>query len=207
MQTPTLTFLLGLGSTMFLRPAVQAQISGNYRKAAKEANAHIFKDQLPNDLPQAKILYIKFEPVQVPAQRPEGMTSEAYTRLRWHNQNCGWSGDQLRQAARKYPFAYRITTQDSVAYYRSQGYKYLLFHDSFNSFLTNNYQGVRTHMSFSGGTRYFQEEITTVDLYVQDLTTNDFYVVDKFSEHHLYKYSLIIPLLTKKASKTFPAKS
>ncbi|RTQ45987.1 hypothetical protein EJV47_22780 [Hymenobacter gummosus] len=199
--------LLSLGLTALLQTTAQAQVSDNFRKTAKQLGSTVFKDKLPEDLPQAKILFIRFAPVEVPAQRPQGMSSEAYTRLRWHNQNCGWSTEQLRKAAQKYPFAYRITTQDSIGYYRDQGYKYLLLHDSFNSFLTNDYQGVRTHTSMSGGVTHQRMDITTVDLYVQDLTTNNFYVVDQFREYHLYKYSLLMPLLTKKVGKTFPAKS
>lgn len=151
----------------------------------------IYKKKLPEDLPKAKLLLIKFSPVSLPAERPKDMPKAEFKRKQHHNSVFVEANNQLQTEAAKYPFSYHITTQDSIAYYREHGYKYMLFHNSFNSFLDGNYAGTNRNGA------------TYVDLYLRNLTNNDLYVIDDFSETFIYYYKGLFGMLLKKTEKQF----
>ena len=153
------------------------------------------KDELPTDLPQAKLLFIRYSPVNVPAKRPDDMPRRQYSLLKNHNEVYLASNKQLVKAAARYPFPYRITTQDSSTYYAERGYKYALFHSSFNAMTDGTYAGTRSNGYYSID--------TDVKLFVQDLATGNRYPVDTFSETHVYYYKDIISKFLKKVNKQF----
>lgn len=162
-----------------------------------------YTKKVPDDLPQSKLLFIKHSPVLLPAERPKGMLNRrVYATQERHNEASVKANEQLVEAAAHYPFAHRITTLDSIAYYRAQGYKYMLMHSSFNAFTNGTYQGTKVH----GGGANATYTTTSVDLYVQDLATNDRYVFDHFSETFLYYYKGQVGMLVKKVDKQFKAK-
>lgn len=195
-QLITLTFLLaGLGSAV---PA-WAQEQTDETPTAK---GQVFKRKLPDDLPQSKLLFVKHTIVPLPAERPEDMPRLYYGSRKRHNEAAVEANKQLLEAVKEYPFAYRITTQDSVDYYRTQGYKYKLFHSSFNAVLNGTFQGTRGHGM--GANRTYTT--TSVDLYVRDLTNNDKYIFDGFSETFIYYYKGQVGMLVKKVRKQFDAK-
>lgn len=185
-----------------------AGLCGSFQACAQEAagtappTGQYFKKKLPDDLPQAKLLFIRQTRLNLPLERPDDMPRLYYSSRKRHNEMAYEANKQLDEAVLKYPYAYRVTTQDSVDYYRARGYKYKLFHSSFNAVLDGTYQGTRGH-GMGAGRTYTS---TSVDLYVQDLSTNDKYVFDSFSETFIYYYKGIVGMLVKKASKQFAGK-
>ena len=160
---------------------------------------------LPDDLPTTKLLFVKFRPVPVPAERPQNMSPDNYKALKQHAIDYPRANDQLEKAAVHYPFAYRITTRDSTAYYSTRGYKYVLFHQSFGKFTDGNYKDTKT----SNETNYKETGIPTdvfVDLYIQDLSSRDRYKVDSFSEASIYNYKGLVGMLLKRVEKQFKTK-
>lgn len=157
------------------------------------------KNELPDDLPQSKLLFIKYSPANVPAKRPDNMSRRQYSLLKNHNEVYLTANEQLIKAAAHYPFSYRITTQDSSTYYAQQGYKYSLFHTSFNAMTDGTYVGTSSNGYYSN--------VTTVKLFVQDLTMGNRYPVDTFSETFVYYYKGIVGKFLKKVNKQFDVKS
>lgn len=160
---------------------------------------------LPDDLPTAKLLFVKFRPVPVPAERPQNMSPDNYKALKQHAVDYPKANDQLEKAAAHYPFAYRITTRDSTAYYATRGFKYVLFHQSFGKFTDGNYKEPKA----SNDINYKENSIPNdifVDLYIQDLSSRDRYRVDAFSETSIYNYKGLVGMLLKRVEKQFKAK-
>jgi|GEM_PF-3268256 len=188
-------FLAGLGSAV---PAFSQQQADE--TSAKKGQD--FKKKLPDDLPQSKLLFIKHTLMPLPAERPKDMPRLYYGSRKRHNESAVEANNQLRDAVKDYPYAYRITTQDSVEYYRAQGYKYKLFHTSFNAVLNGTFQGTRGHGM--GNNRTYTT--TTTWLYVQDLNNHDRYIFDDFSETFIYYYKGQVGMLNKKVSKQFGVK-
>ena len=182
-----------LGCLLGLSTGLAVPVFGQQATTATSVG-QVFKKILPADLPTAKLLFIKYSPVAIPAERPANMTRRNYKLLEGHAVNFPHANEQLEKAAQKYPFAHRITTQDSVAYYQARGYKYMLFHRSFNAFTEGRFQGT------SGNNP------TMVDLYVQDLATGDKYLVDDFSETFIYYYKGLVGMLLKRVDKQFDVK-
>ncbi|WP_210520921.1 hypothetical protein [Hymenobacter terricola] len=165
----------------------------------------VFKKKLPDDLPQAKLLFIKFLPVKLPASGPKGWGAERrlYFMQKNHNDVIPEANKQLVEAAARYPYAHRITTSDSIAYYRDQqGYKYMLMQSSFTAATDGSFRGTTSHGSGTG----MSINSTSVDLYVQDLNSGDKYVFDDFSETFIYYYKGQVGMLLKKTAKQFTAK-
>ena len=142
----------------------------------------------------------------IPAERTSEYTRYEYGMLKAHNSNAPRANSQLEEAAVKYPFAHRITTQDSAAYYYGQGYRYVLFYNAFNSVVNQKFQGTHMHTSFSGGSANTTMTTTSTDLYVLDMATGDRYGVDSFSETFIYYYKGIVGMLVKRANKQFEKK-
>src|SRR5438128_1110147 len=108
--------LPGLAQQPVTAPAAQDMLAGQ-----------IYTKKIPDDLPQSKLLFIKHSPIPLPAERPKGMLNRrVYAMQERHNGAIGTANEQLVEAAARYPFAHRITTLDSISYYRAQGYKYML---------------------------------------------------------------------------------
>ena len=191
----TLALLAGLGSTM---PA----FSQKQPESTPAEKGQIFNKKLPDDLPQSKLLFVKQPIIDIPAERPSDMNWLYFRADKRNNEAATKANAQLLEAVRQYPFAYRITTPDSIDYYRTQGYKYKLYHSSFNSLRDGSFQGTTSHVT--GGTRTYTS--TSVDLYVQDLNNNDKYIFDSFSETFVYYYKGIVEMLVKKVSKQFDVK-
>ena len=184
-----------VGSLMLLSNALVAPVFGQQAPASSATSPRqVFKKTLPADLPTAKLLFIKHSPVAIPAERPANMTRRNYKLLEQHAVNFPHANEQLEKAVQRYPFAHRITTQDSVAYYQAKGYKYVLFHQSFNAFTEGRFSGTRGNSP------------TMVDLYVQDLGTGDRYIVEDFSETFIYYYKGLVGMLLKRVDKQFDAK-
>lgn len=162
----------------------------------------VYKKKLPDDLPQAKLLFIKHSPVPLPDKRPKDMPRGLYNMQENHNNVYGRANEQLVEAAARYPYAHRITTLDSVAYYRDHGYKYMLMQTSFSSVVNGTFRGTTGHGM--GANRTYAS--TSVDLYVQDLANNDRYVFDEFSETFVYYYKGQVGMLLKKVDKQFKVK-
>lgn len=155
----------------------------------------IIKKKLPADLPQTKLLFITYEAAEVPSQRPKGMNPMQYGAHKDHNSVIGEANTQLQETAAQYPYAYRITTDDSIAYYQDHGYKYLFFNSSFYTFIAGEYIGYNPNR----GTLYPE----SVDAYIRDLTTNDKYVFNFVGERDTYKYRVMVEMLLKKIAKQF----
>lgn len=161
--------------------------------AASGGAGQVFNKKLPDDLPKAKMLFIKFSPAAVPAERPKEMSRRDYKLLEHHAVNYPHANEQLVKAAAEYPYAHRITTQDSITYYQERGYRYVLMHNSFNSFINGTFRGSGSNASAP----------TMVDLYVKDLSNGDKYVVDDFSETFVYYYKGLVGMLLKRVHKQF----
>ena len=163
------------------------------------------KKVLPDDLPQQKLLFIKYAPVALPAEAPKGFFNadrRLHFMIKNHNESIPEANRQLLQTAANYPYAYRITTLDSVDYYRRRGYKYMLMQGSFNSTIDGTFQGTRAHGA--GAKRTYTS--TSVDIYVQDLNQKDKYVFNDFSETFIYYYKGQVEMLLKKVAKQFDTK-
>ena len=174
-----------------LCPAQAPSYASKVRAQLVATTGQIYKKRLPEDLPKSKLLLIKFSPVQLPSERPKDMPKSEFKQKEHHNSVFAEANQQLLAEAAKYPYPYHITTQDSIAYYREHGYKYLLFHNSFNSWLDGNYSGTNRNGA------------TYVDLYLRNLTNNDLYVIDDFSETFIYYYKGLVGMLLKKTEKQF----
>ena len=111
----------------------------------------------------------------------------------------------MESAVSHYPFAYRITTLDSTSYYSAHGYKYVLFHQSFNAFTNGTFKS--TNGNAANATVIDAANADTyVDLYIQDLSSRDKYIIDNFSESSIYSYKGLIGMLLKRVEKKFKAK-
>ena len=176
--------------------------------ASVPQTGEIYKKKLPDDLPQSKLLFVKFLPVKLPAEGPKGwgMQRRNYFMMKNHNEVFPEANKQLAEAAARYPYAHRITTPDSVLFYRDQGYKYMLMHSSFNSAVDGTFHGTTGNTRSVGGTTTHTTTTTSVDLYVQDLNKGDKYIFDDFSETFIYYYKGQVGMLLKKVSKQFMAK-
>ena len=163
--------------------AQQAPVSGN-----------IYSKTLPDDLPKSKLLFIKFRPAPVPVERPTNMSPTNYKLLQQHAINYPRANEQLATAVAHYPFAYRITTQDSTSYYHAHGYKYVLFHQAFNAYTNGQLKGPEAATDIY------------IDLYIQDMSSRDKYVIDNFSETSIYYYKGLVGMLLKRVDKQFKAK-
>ena len=163
------------------------------------------KSPLPDDLPQAKLLFVKYSLVELPAGGPTGWGRERakYFTMKNHNKVTPEANTQLVETARRYPYAYRVTTLDSVPYYHEkQGYKYVLMHDGFGAGSAGQYTGMTSNHT-SNGTTYTS---TSIDLYVEDLNNGTRYVFNDFSGTFIYYNKGIVEMLLKKVSKQFEAK-
>ena len=183
-------------SNLLMLPVVaqQASPAGN-----------IYSKTLPDDLPKSKLLFVKFRPAPVPAERPANMSAAAYKLLQQHAINYPRANEQLASAVAHYPFAYRITTLDSTSYYSAHGYKYVLFHQSFNAFTNGTFKS--TNGNAANATVIDAANADTyVDLYIQDLSSRDKYIIDNFSESSIYSYKGLIGMLLKRVEKKFKAK-
>ncbi|MBF9140600.1 hypothetical protein [Hymenobacter properus] len=175
----------------------------------KKSNG-VIKKKLPDDLPQEKLLFVKYQPLTLPPEGPKGwgIQRRNYFLKKKHNDVFPEANKQLQEAAKLYPYAHRITTLDSVAYYQEHGYKYMLMQSSFNSVADGTFQGTTGNTigtgSPGGSTRVMTT--TSVDLYVQELNSGDKYVFDDFSETFIYYYKGQVGMLLKKVDKQFNAK-
>lgn len=163
------------------------------------------KKMLPADLPQQKLLFVKYTQVPLAAKGPKGAFNAehyAYAMKKDHNEAVPEANRQLRETVSGYPYAYRITTLDSLAYYRRQGYKYVLMQEYFTAKTGGTYQGATAHGT--GNNRTVTS--THIDLYVQDLTSKARYVFDDFHPARTYFYREQVEMLLKKVSKQFGAK-
>lgn len=166
---------------------------------------HIIRKKLPDDLPQEKLLFIRYSPVTLPTQVPRMFTAERgrYSLMKNHNEVIPEANEQLAKASAKYPYGHRITTLDSVAYYKDHGYKYMLMQNSFTAATDGTYQGTRGHGA--GANRTYAS--TTVDLYVQNLQSGDQYVFNDFSQTFIYYYKGQVGMLLKQVNKQFKPKA
>lgn len=191
----TLALLLaGIGLTF---PALAQQRSAPIE--GLPLTGKVLGKELPADLPQSKLLFVKFVPVQLAAEAPGGFGAERrnYFMKLNHNKYLPEANKQLVAAAAHYPYAYRITTPDSVLFYRAQGYQYMLMQSAFNAYLDGSFRGTTSH----SGTY----NVTSVGLYVQELNTGDKYFFDSFSESFVYAYQKQVEALLKRISKQFAA--
>ena len=173
------------------------------------ASGNVFNKTLPDDLPNSKLLFIKFRPVLVPAERPANMSPANYKLLQQHAITYPRANEQLASAVAHYPFAYRITTLDSTSYYSAHGYKYVLFHQSFNAYTNGTFKGTNgtsANTSILDAATANATADTFVELYIQDLSSRDKYVIDSFSESSIYNYKGLIGMLLKRVEKQFKAK-
>jgi hypothetical protein len=169
----------------------------------------VYGKTLPDDLPTSKLLFIKFRPAPVPAERPANMSAAHYKLLQQHATNHPRANEQLAAAVAHYPFAYRITTLDSTSYYSAQGYKYVLFHQSFNAYTNGTFKGTNgaaASNALANGANTNGPADNFVDLYIQDLSSRDKYIIDSFSESSIYNYKTLVGMLLKRVEKQFKAK-
>jgi hypothetical protein len=164
----------------------------------------VFRKKLPDDLPQEKILFVRYSPVTLPTQVPKMFTAERgqYSLKKNHNEVIPEANEQLVKMSAEYPYTYRITTLDSVGYYQARGYKYMLMQSSFNSAIDGTYLGTRG--SGMGANRTYTS--TSVDLYVQNLQNGDKYVFNDFSQTFIYYYKGQVGMLLKQVNKQFKPK-
>ncbi|GAA4022922.1 hypothetical protein GCM10022409_03420 [Hymenobacter glaciei] len=165
----------------------------------------VYSKTLPEDLPKSKLLFIKFRPAPVPAERPANMPAAHYKLLQQHAINYPRANEQLVAAVAHYPFPYRITTLDSTSYYSARGYKYVLFHQSFNAFTNGTFKGKDAATANTTIVDAATAD-TFVDLYIQDLSSRDKYVLDSFSESSIYNYKGLVGMLLKRVDKQFKVK-
>ena len=187
-------------SYCLMQPALAQQVP---------ASGNVYSKSLPDDLPNSKLLFIKFVPAPVPAERPTTMSPTNYKLLQQHAVNYPRANEQLAAAVAHYPFGYRVTTLDSTSYYSAQGYKYVLFHQSFNAFTNGTYKGSKGNTAGSAIVDVANANAPTdtfVDLYIQDLSSRDKYVIDNFSESTIYNYKGLVGMLLKRVEKQFKAK-
>lgn len=84
-------------------------------------------DGIPQDLEDEKIIFFKFEPVEVTAKE-DGKAQDRYLHLRQtnHNQVIKEANRELTLAAMDYPYAYAITQKSRHKPLLGAGYKYIL---------------------------------------------------------------------------------
>jgi hypothetical protein len=187
-----------LAASTWLSHRAAAQPSRADSAAAEPPATTIYRAYyklLPADLPQAKLLFVRFRVVAVLGKEELAATMSrpaagrtAYAREH-HN---AWAADanrQLVQAAARYPFAYRITSDDSVAYYAARGYRYKLFHDHMGAAAQAYYAGSQDH--------------APAELYLKDLVTNDQYIFASFSKSAGYNYRMLVGKLISKVERQF----
>ncbi len=145
---------------------------------------------LPDDLREQKIIFLNYEPINIPEERPKGEVEKyIFTRKKQHNRAAEQANNYLRTSAIEYPFKYAIAGHDSYTKLVGAGYKYVLESNSFDN--------ERLMESPESGI------LLIYDFYIKDLTTGDIYLLFKLDEMKVYDYRLIIKKLNKLVKKKF----
>jgi hypothetical protein len=163
--------------------------------------------KLPDDLPTATILFLKFDSVSLPETRPKSSSRTYYDKWQKHNASIPTYNTQLRAYASKYPYNYKIVSMTDTAKYRSYGAKYLFWFNPFDMFTIGGnsltYNKTKVYNSASGYTQtfYYAEK---VELGIIDLTSDKTYLIDKAVKPDLiYKYDKLLPKFFDMVNKQF----
>ncbi|MBL4898838.1 MAG: hypothetical protein JKX76_04210, partial [Colwellia sp.] len=87
---------------------------------------------LPDDLPKAKVLFLKYEITKQASRKPTSKEEKIiYNRVSTHNKKVEKANKDLASALKSYPYEYKICTREEVEKWGKEGYKYVLDSDMF----------------------------------------------------------------------------
>lgn len=134
---------------------------------------------LPDDLDEAKIVFLNLDSAFVEEEKPKIREEKA----RWafkkiHNVNVPKSNAQLASIAPKYPFTYKIGRRSQLENYKAEGYKYVLDYVPF----TEAQQGIR-HTNSNYRVQF--------PVYIENLENGDIYLLGYVTDNFVYKYKSI----------------
>jgi len=142
--------------------------------------------KLPDDLSTETVLFLKFDSVDVPAERPRGMDKHYYAKLTNHNDMVIKANRELYEYAVKYPFKYEIVSMSDIKSYRAYGAKYLFYMNGFDAFTTIGFSYTYTRQS-PGNMMYIKYD-TSGELGFVDLTADKSYRIDTIYANQVYQY-------------------
>ena len=133
--------------------------------------------ELPADLKTETILFLKFDSVELPAERPKGRAKVDYIKWKNHNEMVPRYNKELRESAKSYPYKYKIISMTDTANYKSHGAKYLFWMNSFDAF-TEKVTYRSGHWHGAGSNRTFTAADNGTALGIIDLTSGRTYLVN-----------------------------
>ncbi len=145
---------------------------------------------LPDDLNKEKIIFLKFDSIQVTDDLRNGQQRDFNKR----NKFATKSNAILIEEAKKYPFACILATRSEVKVLAKQGYRYVLENDMMNGFNSGN------DMYISSSTKYI------APFYILDLSNGDKYTLFTISQSYAYRYDYNMGKFLKKVSKKYKNK-
>lgn len=171
-------------------------------------NTHAQSDtsgNLPLDLPTETLLFLKFDSLELPSERPAGMSKDYFKKWSEHNKQVPKHNAKLRTALGRYPYPYSIVSMKDARNYASQGFRYMLWLNTFESVQQNSHASDIIGLSDAGN--FCSSSVPNTQLLIIDMTSDKKYVVDKkFSAGFTYRYDKIMEPLLKMIQKEFGTK-
>jgi len=169
-----------------------SQISGSEESLSEVKTI----EGIPADLNVSKVIFLKYETISLPSQKPEGRIRRIqYAKQEAHNKKVPKANADLEDAAKNYPFDYTIATRKDIEKLASQGYKYILDCETFENMRNGFRQDQSTRTTIT---------VYLYKLYLRDMKSNTLFVVtNDFKENYTYfpKYimnKVFIPAVKKK---------
>lgn len=151
--------------------------------------------ELPVDLKTETILFLKFDSVALPANKPRGVEKSNYVTWQKFNEMVPSLNKQLRESAAKYPYKYKIISMREWDY-SVQGVKYLFWMNSFKYYRREDLLVYRRKPGYG--------EPGEAALGIVDLWNNKNYLISwSGSINNTLRYKELIGMLNKEIQKQF----
>lgn len=143
-----------------------------------------FRDGIPDDLKNEKLIILEHEPVKVTGERRGSPASRyLYERQKNHNKVLEESNQKLKGTAMAYPYEYAITSPSTYMSLAKAGYKYVLKSSVYN---------------YEQFTKQPEDNALIVyEYFIYDMQNNIAYRAFKLDEMKVYDFKLIIKKLNK----------
>ena len=150
---------------------------------------------LPDDLNTSKVIFLKYEKTYLPSQKPQGRVEKIkYAYKKRHNSMYQKANEGITETAKLYPFEYIIATRADIEKFKADGYKYVFDSELLKTIMT--------------GERASSSSVSvSYPFYLQDLTTNDIYLVDDVPESKVYYTREYMKTLIRQAKRKYKVKN
>jgi hypothetical protein len=150
---------------------------------------------LPEDLKTETLLFLKFDSLRMPAEKPNGITQAQYRRWKANDAKVQRANANLMTYVKKYPYKYKILSMNHLQEYKKQGAKYIFYVNNFES-VTVDASYRRNDDSPSDDTR-----VGIIDLTSKENETS--YFITRIPSTQIHNYKLTLTKLFKALEKQF----